>query len=466
MIRRLAVLFAALVLLPAAACDPDGGTPKRAQPTTAPTGTAASAVSTTVVRVAWTDTTPYEAGFEVFYRPSGGGAWTSWGTVAADVLTADVGGLAPSTSYEFQVTAYNALGPSAPSPAATASTRSYGWTRLPDAPLATRGARSAFDSLGNRMIVYGGLDDALTSNDELWALDLAAASPSPQAITPATSARPGFRIQTSLVYDPLRHRVLLFGGQRVDLLDPIPLLPMNDLWQFDLSPPSASNPDGLTWVQLGPGGTPPVARYGHSAIFDPVNDRMIVFGGFDDSAFLDDAARIHFSAGSGPTWESLTVSGSSPIARSLHTAVHDAPNQRMIVFGGYDNSGDGGGPYANDLWSLPCTAATTISWIPLTSVAGTPPTPREGHAAVYDSVNGQMVVFGGRDEGSGNPDNRVWRLSLDGSLAWAETLSGGTLPSARAYSTAVFDPGRCRMIAWTGELATGMADLEVWSFGL
>ena len=37
-----------------------------------------------------------------------------------------------------------------------------------------------------------------------------------------------------------------------------------------------------------PTGTPPIARYIHSAIYDPVRDRMVVFGGYGRSGFRND----------------------------------------------------------------------------------------------------------------------------------------------------------------------------------
>jgi len=38
---------------------------------------------------------------------------------------------------------------------------------------------------------------------------------------------------------------------------------------------------------LSPTGTPPSARYDHTAIYDPLRDRMVVFGGFDETRLND-----------------------------------------------------------------------------------------------------------------------------------------------------------------------------------
>jgi len=53
------------------------------------------------------------------------------------------------------------------------------------------------------------------------------------------------------------------------------------------------------WSALGPTGTPPTARYAHTAIYDPVRDRMVIFGGYDGSSYRNDVWRL--------TWSSLVT---------------------------------------------------------------------------------------------------------------------------------------------------------------
>ena len=52
----------------------------------------------------------------------------------------------------------------------------------------------------------------------------------------------------------------------------------------------------------------------------------------------------------GQTWTQLSPSGTPPVARGLHgsTGVYDSGNNRMIVFGGRDGSGNN----LNDVWVL------------------------------------------------------------------------------------------------------------------
>jgi N-acetylneuraminic acid mutarotase len=104
----------------------------------------------------------------------------------------------------------------------------------------------------------------------------------------------------------------------------------NDLWAYD---PAANN-----WALLTPSGTPPSARSYHSMVWDGVNSRVIMFGGYD-GAYKNDLWAYDPAANN---WALLTPSGTPPSARYAHSMVWDG--QRVIMFGGYD------GAYKNDLW--------------------------------------------------------------------------------------------------------------------
>jgi hypothetical protein len=96
-----------------------GGTPAPA----APTGLAASALSTSQVRLTWTDRSDNETGFRV-ERCTGSGCTTYAlvATTGANVTTWDDSGLATSTTYGYRVAAVNGGGTSAWSNAVSVST--------------------------------------------------------------------------------------------------------------------------------------------------------------------------------------------------------------------------------------------------------------------------------------------------------------------------------------------------------
>jgi hypothetical protein len=140
---------------------------------------------------------------------------------------------------------------------------------------------------------------------------------------------------------------------------------------------------------------------------------MIMYGGQNAGA-RDDIWALDLAT---DTWEELTpVSG--PPGRWFAAHVYDAGNHRVTVFGGYA----GATAVTNEVWVFDLW---TESWT-LLAPAGTPPSAREGSAAVYDAANDRMVVFGGRD---GTPDNEVWALD---DLSGTVTHAAAPAPSAGA----------------------------------
>lgn len=216
----------------------------------------------------------------------------------------------------------------------------------------------------------------------------------------------------------------------------------NGAWQFTLD----RDP---RWDPLAPAGILPSNRFGHSAIYDPPRDRMLVFGGNTSGVSADVWA---LSLADPPTWSSLQPSGTSPPARRYHTAIYDPLRDRMIVFGGYD----GVTPFS-DVWSLWLTP-TPPRW-ELMTPSGTPPLGRNSHSAIYDPVRDRMLVFGGS-----GPLNDVWALSL-GDTMWTLLDPSGTPPLARLGHSAVYDPSADRMIVFGGTDGSLTRD-EVWQLSL
>src|SRR6185295_538722 len=86
-------------------------------------------------------------------------------------------GLQPNTQYFYRVTAWNSKGNSAFA-ATNATTDHLSWTQLvfTGGPPAGLGNHSAiFDSLNQRMVVFGGIDDGLTVSNTPWFFNLSAA---------------------------------------------------------------------------------------------------------------------------------------------------------------------------------------------------------------------------------------------------------------------------------------------------
>ena len=102
----------------------------------------------------------------------------------------------------------------------------------------------------------------------------------------------------------------------------------------------------------GAAGSPP-PRLGPTAGYDASSNRMMVFGGaaYNDVWVLSNANGL----GGTSVWTNTVAQGAagSPIGRYAHTSVYDASGNRMIVFGGSDDT-----TYYNDVWVLSNANAT------------------------------------------------------------------------------------------------------------
>jgi FlgD Ig-like domain/Galactose oxidase, central domain len=185
-------------------------------------------------------------------------------------------------------------------------------------------------------------------------------------------------------------------------------------------------------------------------IYDPLRDRAIIFGGYS-AGVMNDAWAL--ALGGATSWSMLNpVGGLAPPARSVHTAIYDAANDRMVIFGGFDGSG----PNLNDTWAL---TLSTPAWSELDP--GTGPSSRTAMSAIYDAPRARMLMFGGYPNGPDLDD--LWSLTLGGTPAWTLLAPAGQTPVGRQDQGAVYDPVRDRMLMYGGIDAVRGYN-EVWAF--
>ena len=278
-----------------------------------------------------------------------------------------------------------------------------------------------------------------------------------------SGAAPVVRDLHTAVYNPTSNRMIVFGGLNgPGVIGVEPLL--NDVWVL-------ANADGTgatsAWAQLGPTGIPPSARGYHTSVYDAASNRMMVFAGDPSigycSGALNDLWVLTNADGTGgtPNWTQLSPSGGPPPLRQDPKAVYDAATNRLMVFGGRSNAC---GTSSNAVWVL--SNANGLGGVPVwTQLApvGAAPTPRANHAVAYDSTSNRMVLFGGTTAtGSAND---VWVLEkangLGGTPAWTQLSPTGVLPTARYFSTTVYDPGANHLVVVDGLTSSGHAN-DVW----
>jgi hypothetical protein len=296
------------------------------------------------------------------------------------------------------------------------------WTRLQTAgsPPSPRSSHVLlFDSRRERLLVFGGAD-SITHND-CWTLDLTAVPPAWAQGSP-TGTPPSRRAYAQAVYDSLNDRAILFGGADSVVQYGPPIDMRADVWAIGFTGPSA-------WTELTPSGTPPSPRAAGAVIYDRARQRMVLFGGYDGTPLGDG---FTLSLGGSPAWAPLGASGGPPAARAIPGVVYDAPDDQMVIFGGYD------GASRNDVWALDLAAS---AWTELTPTGG-PPSPRQSPAAVYDPPRDRMLIFGGSTETGTVPDP-LWSLSLGTSVAWTDL--GGQRAPGRWDAAAAYDPTRSVM---------------------
>jgi subtilisin family serine protease len=78
----------------------------------APSGLSATSVSSSVIKLSWTDNSDNESGFKIERKEGESGSFSEIATVAANSTSYNDSGLSTSTAYQYRVRAYNSLGAS------------------------------------------------------------------------------------------------------------------------------------------------------------------------------------------------------------------------------------------------------------------------------------------------------------------------------------------------------------------
>ena len=301
-------------------------------------------------------------------------------------------------------------------------------TQLTAVPPPTRyGGPRIYDPVGKRMLVFGGASGGALGND-VWSLDLGFPSQWTKVVPTGTPPTP--RIQASAIYDPIRNLMLIFGGNSGSF--------SNEVWRLSTSGPA-------TWAQLATLGTPPAGRSSHSAIYDPLRDRMLIFGGSSAAGGLNDIWSL--SLADPATWTLISPAGTPPSPRAA-LAVYDPVRDQMLLYGG--------AAPPNDLWAL--SLSGTPTWTQL-APTGTPPSSRSGMAGGYDPIRDRLVIHGGI---SGNMPEDAWALELGAGLHWTALTPSGAVPRARVQASFAMQPDRDRLVMFGG-FAGGAYLSETWT---
>jgi hypothetical protein len=303
----------------------------------------------------------------------------------------------------------------------------------PDPTIRARWGAGGLVTPSGTLVVTGGVNASRRLEADTWTISVG----SPTGWTPVSDLYP-YRMQEMMVMDPSRHRFIAFGGTDGSY--------RNDTYVHPLD-------TGRGWSLLPTAGTLPAARRLHAGIYDPVGDRLIMFGGYNGAA-LGDLWQLTLSGT--PTWSPLVANGSPPSPRAGHIAVYDPVGQRMIIGMGWDGVTPPGNT-TGTVYALSLNGTPTWSQLPSgPAVSST--------VGVYDAAQQSILVFGG---GNGvSLTGNTWQLSLGASPAWTKIATNG--PDAREEMSSVYDVKRDRMVTFGGydvPYPNYRLKNDTWAFG-
>ncbi len=152
------------------------------------------------------------------------------------------------------------------------------WSELPttSGPAARVNHAMVYDPQGDRVLVFGGNTSAsglaITAKMDVWALELATGT----WTEIATASGPAPRLWHTAVWDPARHRMVVYGGGDETAFNNTAKY-FDDLWALEVSGTQG------TWTRLDTGSaTRPAGRFWAGLVYDADGDRYVLFGGHDD----------------------------------------------------------------------------------------------------------------------------------------------------------------------------------------
>ncbi|HEV8049257.1 MAG TPA: PKD domain-containing protein, partial [Thermoplasmata archaeon] len=295
------------------------------------------------------------------------------------------------------------------------------WTELfpTSSPSARSSAAAVYDPALSGVVLFGGYEYGLGSPyfNDTW---LFKAGNWTQLATPVA---PSDRSEAAMAYDPALGEIVLFGGTAGGT-------PLDDTWSYGSG----------GWTRVSTATAPPPINGGAMA-YDANSSRLVLFGG--SLASSDSAATWTFNG----NWSRLTVPA-GPDGRYL-PAMTTLPNGSVFLSGGLNHSEPN--PVV-DAWEL-----AGGGWVPI--AAGMGPNGRVSSALIYDSTDGYVLFFGGRNDSAG-----TGRQSLNDTWAF-DTLNAGLVPFP-ASGIAPFTVAPTATLVGGARSADGSSNVTyLWNFG-
>jgi hypothetical protein len=287
-----------------------------------------------------------------------------------------------------------------------------------------------YDLKSGRLVLCGAKehDDVPILFRNAWSYDLA----TDEWVDLDDFSGPAARLYSAPAYDPRSNLMVVFGGHEGGGCY------FDETSVFDI----AAN----TWMQMHPEGDVPAERCSSLTAYDSSSGRVILRGGFGETASYSDLWAYEAAT---DTWTELHSTGEIPSSGVGDAMVYDSRSRRLILVGVSEET--------FVTWAYDSNANT---WAELRPLGGTPP-PRTGYAVVYDSRSGRIILFGGRHDTAYFSD--LWAYDLL-SRRWTDVTPLGPRPSARPDSLMVYDPMSRKVVLFGGRDRDGQFLSDMWEY--
>ena len=206
------------------------------------------------------------------------------------------------------------------------------------------------------------------------------------------------------------------------------------------------------WNSLSPIGTPPPERFSAIVGYDATTNRLIVTGGVGPTGFQFDTWVLPYANGveGQPEWIQIAAGGVP--GRYLASGVYDPIENRLIVFVGCRALCLGLCSAHNDVWVL--SNANGLGGIPVwnqLSTPGTPPPERFSGITAYDAANNRLILTSGVGPSGFQTDAWVFTNAngVGGAAEWIQISAAGG--PARYLGSGVYDAATNRLLVYGGQ---------------
>ena len=358
------------------------------------------------------------------------------------------------------------------------------WTQINTAntPSIRPNAACAYDTGHGGLVLFGGYGD-YAYWDETWFCNSTTAGWTNENIAPS------YRGMSSMVYDDIHERFILFGG--ANWAGPF----LNDTWTYDPAsnvwtekhPPKSpsyvtsydeyllafDSANGVVvaygsydrytvactwiynltadaWTYMNPS-ISPCQRGGMAMAYDSKNKVTVLFGGATPSTLLNDTWMYDYPTN---TWTERKPNNSPPL-RFGSTMVYDKNDGVMVLVAGYDKTS----AYVNETWTYNFTTNTWTNMTPARS-----PGQVERFSMVYDDLSGKVILFGGVDTSRGYLSlNDTWTYNYS-SNTWT-MLTPVSSPSP-TNSAGMACNGKTGTLVFYGGYGPSTIWGDTWAFNL